>query len=147
MKMASLVILLPCLVVLLCTAIAVVTPAAVASRQDPGAHGFSEILYAFSSMGNNNGSAFAGLSANVPFYNLLGGVAMIVARYWLAIPTLAIAGSLARKKLVPTSPGTLPTHTPLFVVMLIGVVIIVGALTFIPALALGPIVEHLLLFV
>ena len=145
MKMASLVILIPCLVVLVCTAIAVVTPVALASRQDPGAHGFSEILYAFSSMGNNNGSAFAGLSANVPFYNLLGGFAMLAARYWLAIPTLAIAGSLARKKHVPVSPGTLPTHTPLFVAMLIGVVIIVGALTFIPALALGPIVEHLLL--
>jgi K+-transporting ATPase ATPase A chain len=145
MKMASLVILIPCLVVLVCTAIAVVTPVALASRQDPGPHGFSEILYAFSSMGNNNGSAFAGLSANVPFYNLLGGFAMLAARYWLAIPTLAIAGSLARKKAVPVSPGTLPTHTPLFVAMLIGVVIIVGALTFIPALALGPIVEHLLL--
>jgi K+-transporting ATPase ATPase A chain len=96
-------------------------------------------------MGNNNGSAFAGLSANTPFYNLTGGLAMLFARYWLALPTLAIAGSLARKKLVPASPGTLPTHTPLFVVMLIGVVIIVGALTFIPALALGPIVEHLLM--
>src|SRR6185295_6048381 len=109
------------------------------------AHGFSEILYAFSSMGNNNGSAFAGLNANTAFYNTAGGIAMLIARYWLAIPTLAIAGSLARKKHVPVSPGTLPTHTPLFVVMLIGVVIIVGALTFIPALALGPIVEHLLL--
>jgi K+-transporting ATPase ATPase A chain len=96
-------------------------------------------------MGNNNGSAFAGLGANNPFYNLTGGIAMFMARYWLAIPTLAIAGSLARKKLVPAGPGTLPTHTPLFVVMLIGVVIIVGALTFIPALALGPIVEHLLM--
>jgi K+-transporting ATPase ATPase A chain len=145
MKMASLVILFPGLVVLVCTAIAVVAPAGLASRLNPGQHGFSEILYAFSSMGNNNGSAFAGLSANVPFYNLLGGVAMLIARYWLAIPTLAIAGSLARKKLVPPSPGTLPTHTPLFVAMLIGVVIIVGALTFIPALALGPIVEHLLM--
>jgi K+-transporting ATPase ATPase A chain len=145
MKMASLVILLPPLVVLVCTAIAVLAPAGLAGRANPGPHGFSEILYAFSSMGNNNGSAFAGLGANVPFYNLLGGVAMLIARYWLAIPTLAIAGSLARKKLVPPSPGTLPTHTPLFVAMLIGVVIIVGVLTFIPALALGPIVEHLLL--
>jgi potassium-transporting ATPase potassium-binding subunit len=145
MKMASLVILVPPLVVLVCTAIAVVAPAGLAGRANPGPHGFSEILYAFSSMGNNNGSAFAGLGANVPFYNLLGGVAMLIARYWLAIPTLAIAGSLARKKLVPPSPGTLPTHTPLFVAMLIGVVIIVGVLTFIPALALGPIVEHLLL--
>jgi K+-transporting ATPase ATPase A chain len=96
-------------------------------------------------MGNNNGSAFAGLSANTPFYNLVGGIAMLAARYWIAIPTLAIAGSLARKKLVPAGLGTLPTHTPLFVVMLISIVIIVGALTFIPALALGPIVEHLLM--
>jgi len=145
MKMASVVILLPCLVVLVWTAIGVVTPAGLAGRANPGPHGFSEILYAFSSMGNNNGSAFAGLSANTPFYNLLGGVSMLIARYWLAIPTLAIAGSLARKKIVPPSPGTLPTHTPLFVAMLIGVIVIVGALTFIPALALGPIVEHLLL--
>jgi K+-transporting ATPase ATPase A chain len=145
MKMASLVILIPPLVVLGATALAVVTQAGVASLQDRGPHGFSEILYAFSSMGNNNGSAFAGLSANVPFYNTTGGIAMLVARYWLAIPTLAIAGSLARKKSVPPSAGTLPTHTPLFVVMLIGVVIIVGVLTFVPALALGPIVEHLML--
>jgi potassium-transporting ATPase potassium-binding subunit len=145
MKMASVVILLPCLVVLVWTAIGVVTPAGLAGRANPGPHGFSEILYAFSSMGNNNGSAFAGLSANTPFYNLLGGVSMLIGRYWLAIPTLAIAGSLARKKIVPPSPGTLPTHTPLFVAMLIGVIVIVGALTFIPALALGPIVEHLLL--
>ena len=145
MKMASLVILIPPMVVLVCTALAVVTMAGKAGPPNPGAHGFSEILYAFSSMGNNNGSAFAGLSANTPFYNLTGGLAMFVARYWLAIPTLAIAGSLASKKLVPAGLGTLPTHTPLFVVMLIGVVIIVGALTFIPALALGPIVEHLLM--
>jgi potassium-transporting ATPase potassium-binding subunit len=96
-------------------------------------------------MGNNNGSTFAGINANTPFYNLVGGIAMLAARYWLAIPTLAIAGSLGRKKLVPPGLGTLPTHTPLFVVMLISVVIIVGALTFIPALALGPIVEHLLM--
>jgi K+-transporting ATPase ATPase A chain len=145
MKMASLVILIPPMVVLVCTAIAVVNEAGVKSLLNHGPHGLSEILYAFSSMGNNNGSAFAGLSANVPFYNTLGGVAMLVARYWLAIPTLAIAGSLARKKYVPPSSGTLPTHTPLFVVMLIGVVIIVGVLTFVPALALGPIVEHLML--
>ncbi len=145
MKMASLVILIPPMVVLGCTAIAVGSDAGVRSLQDHGPHGFSEILYAFSSMGNNNGSAFAGLSANVPFYNTLGGLAMLIARYWLAIPTLAIAGSLAGKKYVPPSAGTLPTHTPLFVVMLIGVVIIVGVLTFVPALALGPIVEHLML--
>lgn len=146
MKMASLVILIPPTVVLGCTALAVVSEAGLASRFNEGAHGFSEILYAFSSMGNNNGSAFAGLSANVPFYNTWGGLAMLISRYWLAIPTLAIAGSLARKKHVPAGAGTLPTHTPLFVCLLIGVVIIVGVLTFVPALALGPIVEHLELF-
>jgi K+-transporting ATPase ATPase A chain len=108
----------------------------------PAIHGFSEVLYAFSSAGNNNGSAFAGLGANSPFYNTALGFAMLFARYWLAIPTLAIAGALARKKVVPASDGTLPTHKALFVVMLIGVVIIVGALTFFPALALGPIAEH-----
>jgi K+-transporting ATPase ATPase A chain len=145
MKMASLVILIAPIVVLVFTALAVVTDAGLAGRLNKGAHGFSEILYAFSSMGNNNGSAFAGLSANSPFYNTSGGIAMLFARYWLAIPALAIAGSLAQKKRVPPGAGTLPTHTPLFVVMLIGVVIIVGALTFIPALALGPIVEHLML--
>ncbi len=143
MKMASLVILIPPAVVLIGSAIAVVTPAGLAGPPNPGAHGFSEILYAFSSAGNNNGSAFAGVSANTPFYNTALGLAMLIARYWLAIPTLAIAGSLGRKKIVPVSVGTLPTHTPLFVVLLIGVVIIVGALTFFPALALGPIVEHL----
>jgi K+-transporting ATPase ATPase A chain len=145
MKMASLVILIPPIVVLGLTALALVSEAGKATIFNPGAHGFSEVLYAYSSMGNNNGSAFAGLGANNPFYNLTGGLAMLFARYWLALPTLAIAGSLARKKQVPAGPGTLPTHTPLFVVMLIGVVIIVGALTFIPALALGPIVEHLLM--
>jgi K+-transporting ATPase ATPase A chain len=146
MKMASLVILIPPIVVLGLTALAVVSEAGLASRYNKGAHGFSEILYAFSSMGNNNGSAFAGLSANVPFYNTWGGLAMLISRYWLAIPVLAIAGSLAQKKQVPAGAGTLPTHTPLFVCMLIGVVIIVGVLTFVPALALGPIVEHLMLF-
>jgi len=145
MKMASIVILIPPILVLGTTAIAVVTEAGVSRLLNHGAHGFREILYAFTSMGNNNGSAFAGLSANVPFYNLLGGVAMFLSRYWLAIPILAIAGSLAEKKIVPESSGTLPTHTPLFVFTLVGVVIIVGALTFIPALALGPIVEHLMM--
>jgi potassium-transporting ATPase potassium-binding subunit len=145
MKMASLIILVPCAVVLLGTALAVSTEAGRATIYNPGAHGFSEVLYAFSSAGNNNGSAFAGLGANTPFYNTALGFAMLFARYWLAIPTLALAGSLVRKKLVPAGPGTLPTHTPLFVVMLIGVVIIVGALTFIPALALGPFVEQLLM--
>ena len=143
MKMASLGILMPCFVVLVGTAVAVVLPAGLAGLVNPGAHGFSEILYAFSSAGNNNGSAFAGLTANTPFYNTLLGLAMLFARYWLAMPVLAIAGSLAAKKIVPAGPGTLPTHSPLFVVLLIGVVLLVGALTFLPALALGPIVEHL----
>jgi K+-transporting ATPase ATPase A chain len=143
MKMAALVILISPAVVLIGTAIAVVAPAGLASLANPGAHGFSEILYAFSSAGNNNGSAFAGLNANTPFYNTALGFAMLFARYWLAIPTLAIAGSLVRKKIVPVSAGTLPTHTPLFVALLVGTVILVGALTFFPALALGPIVEHL----
>jgi K+-transporting ATPase ATPase A chain len=143
MKMASLVILIPPALVLVGTAIAVSVPPGRAAISNPGAHGLSEVLYAFSSAGNNNGSAFAGLGANTPFYNLLLGVAMFVARYWLAIPILAIAGSLAAKKCVPTTSGTLPTHTPLFVVLLAGIVVLVGALTFLPALALGPIVEHL----
>jgi K+-transporting ATPase ATPase A chain len=113
------------------------------SAFNPGAHGFSEVLYAFSSAGNNNGSAFGGLSANTPFYNVMLGVAMLFSRYWLAVPVLAIASSLAAKKTVPAGPGTLPTHTPLFVVLLIGTVVMLGALTFVPALALGPVVEHL----
>jgi potassium-transporting ATPase potassium-binding subunit len=142
MKMASLIVLIMPLVVLLCTAVAVVIEPGTKAIANPGAHGFSEILYAFTSMGNNNGSAFAGLSANTPFYNVTGSLAMLFSRFWLAVPTLAIAGSLARKKLVPPGPGTLPTHTPLFVVFLIGVVVLIGALTFFPALALGPIVEH-----
>ena len=142
-KMASLVLLVPCFVVLLGTAIACVTPGAVDKVANPGPHGFSEILYAFSSAGNNNGSAFAGLSANNPFYNVALGVAMWIARYWLMIPVLAIAGSLAAKRPVAVTAGTLPTHGPLFVALLAGVVVLVGALTFVPALALGPIVEHL----
>jgi K+-transporting ATPase ATPase A chain len=145
MKMASLVILVPPAVVLIGTAIAVVAPAGKAGLLNVGPHGFSEALYAFSSAGNNNGSAFAGLSANTPFYNTALGWAMLFARYWLAIPALAIAGSLARKKTVPAGPGTLPTDTALFAGLLVGVVILVGALTFLPALALGPIVEHLTL--
>ncbi|MGH7235893.1 MAG: potassium-transporting ATPase subunit KdpA, partial [Nitrospiraceae bacterium] len=143
MKMASLVVLIMPIVVLGCTAVAVVTDAGASSVLNPGPHGFSEILYAYSSQGNNNGSAFAGLNVNTPFYNSTGGIAMLISRFWLAIPTLALAGSLARKKLVSSGPGTLPTHTPLFVVFLIGTVALVGALTFVPALALGPIVEHL----
>jgi K+-transporting ATPase ATPase A chain len=146
MKMASLVILIPPFVVLIGTALAVVLDAGLAGISNPSAHGFSQILYAFSSAGNNNGSAFAGLSANTPFYNTALGVAMWLARYWLMIPVLAIAGSLAAKKNVPPSSGTLPTHTPLFVGLLIVTVLLVGALTFVPALALGPVVEHLTLF-
>jgi K+-transporting ATPase ATPase A chain len=143
MKMSALVILIPSACVLIGTAVAVVSPGGLATIFNPGAHGFSEVLYAFSSAGNNNGSAFAGLGANTRFYNIALGLAMLFARYWLAIPTLAIAGSLAAKKIVPAGSGTLPTHTPLFVVLLASIVIIVGALTFIPALALGPIVEQL----
>ncbi|MBK5290317.1 MAG: potassium-transporting ATPase subunit KdpA [Acidobacteriia bacterium] len=143
MKMASIAILVPPLCVLVGTAIAVVTPMGLSGLQDRGAHGFSEILYAFSSMGNNNGSAFAGYGANNPLVNFTGGIAMLLARYWVALPVLAIAGSLSQKKIAPAGPGTLPTHTPLFVVLLAGSVLIVGALAFIPALALGPIVEAL----
>ncbi|MDO9104799.1 MAG: potassium-transporting ATPase subunit KdpA [Methylovulum sp.] len=143
MKMAAVVILIPPLVVLGGTALAVMVDVGKSSVFNPGAHGFSEVLYAFSSAGNNNGSAFGGLSANTPFYNAMLGVAMLLSRYWLAVPVLAIAGSLAAKKIVPVGPGTLPTHTPLFVALLIGTVLMVGALTFVPALALGPVVEHL----
>lgn len=144
-KMASLLVLIMPLTVLGLTALAVVTDAGKSAIANPGPHGFSEVFYAFTSMGNNNGSAFAGLGANTPFYNCLGGIAMLISRYWLAVPTLALAGSLARKKRVPATDGTLPTHTPLFVVWLVAIVLIVGALNFIPALALGPIVEHLML--
>ncbi len=146
MKMASIVILVPPVVVLAGTAVAVMVPQGLSGLANPGAHGFSEILYAFSSAGNNNGSAFAGLNANAPFYNTALGLAMWFARYWLIVPVLAIAGSLAAKKRVPAGPGTLPTHGPLFVVLLISTVLLVGALTFVPALALGPIVEDIMLY-
>jgi K+-transporting ATPase ATPase A chain len=144
MKMASLAILAPAACVLVFTAIGVVMEAGTKGIANPGPHGFSEVLYAYSSAANNNGSAFAGLSANTPFYNTTLGLAMFFGRFWVKIPVLALAGSLVKKKRVPPSAGTLPTHTPLFVAMLVGVVIIVGALTFIPSLALGPIVEQLL---
>jgi K+-transporting ATPase ATPase A chain len=143
MKMASLIILIPPFCTLVGTAIAVSVAAGRAGTSNPGAHGFSQILYAFSSTAGNNGSAFAGLSANTPFYNIATGIIMWVSRYWLIVPVLAIAGSLATKKSVPASAGTLPTHTPLFVVLLVSTVVIVGALAFFPALALGPIVEEL----
>ncbi len=145
MKMASIIILIPPILVLAGTAVSVVTTGGKATIFNPGIHGFSEVLYAFSSAANNNGSAFAGLGANNIFYNIILGVAMFIARYWLAIPVLAIAGSLANKKIVPAGSGTLPTHTPLFILFLSFVVILVGALTFFPALALGPIVEHLMM--
>ena len=144
MKMASLMVLIPVVCVLLGTAIAVLVPLGKSAVFNPGSHGFSEILYAFSSASNNNGSAFAGLGTNNLFYNIALGTVMMFGRYWLMIPALAIAGSLARKKHVPASVGTLPTHTPLFIIWLITVVIIVGALSFFPALSLGPFVEHLL---
>ncbi len=145
MKMASLVVLIPPIAVLLGTAIAVALPTARHAVLNPGPHGFSEVLYAFASAGNNNGSAFAGLGSDTLFYNSALGLAMLIGRYWLALPVLAIAGSLAAKKKVPPTAGTLPTHGPLFIGWLIAVVVIVGALSFFPALALGPIVEQLLL--
>jgi K+-transporting ATPase ATPase A chain len=145
MKMAAIMVLIPISFVLLGTALALVVPAAREAIFNHGPHGFSEVLYAFSSAGNNNGSAFAGLGTNTLFYNLALGFAMLFGRYWLAIPALAIAGSLVGKKKVPVTPGTLPTHSFLFIGWLITVIVIVGALSFFPALALGPIVEQLML--
>ncbi len=144
MKMAALVVLIVNALVKIGTAVGVSAKAGVAGMANPGPHGFSEILYAFSSAANNNGSAFAGLSANTVFYNTALGIAMFIGRFWVIIPVLAIAGSLAGKKKVPAGLGTLPTHTPLFVTFLIGVILIVGALSFMPALALGPIAEQLM---
>jgi K+-transporting ATPase ATPase A chain len=145
MKMASLMVLIPVMLVLFGTALAVLLPAGKAAVFNPGPHGFSEVLYAFSSTANNNGSAFAGLGTNILFYNIALSFAMFFTRFWLAVPALAIAGSLAQKKTVPVSSGTLPTHTPLFGGWLIGVIVIVGALSFFPALSLGPIVERLMM--
>jgi potassium-transporting ATPase potassium-binding subunit len=144
MKMASLVILIPAALVLVGTAVAVVIKFGIAGIANPGPHGFSEILYAFSSAGNNNGSAFAGLSSNTYFYNIVLGITMFFGRFWLMIPVLAISGSLGKKKFTPASFGTLPTHTPLFALLLISVILLVGALTFLPALALGPLAEYLI---
>ena len=144
-KMAAIGVLVPLVTALLGAAVGVMVDAGKSGVANPGAHGFSEILYAFSSASGNNGSAFAGLSANTPFYNTALGVVMLFARFWIMIPVLALAGSLAAKKKVPAGAGTLPTHTPLFIFFLLGVVVIIGALTFFPALALGPIVEHLML--
>ena len=145
MKMAALIVLIPVALALLGTAVAVVAPAGIAGIYNAGPHGFSEVLYAFSSAGNNNGSALAGLQANTPFYNIALALAMLAGRFGLLVPVLALAGALAAKKKVPPSGGTLPTHTPLFAAWLLAVVVIVGALSFLPALALGPIVEQLMM--
>ena len=143
MKMATICVLVPPALVLVTAAIACVTVMGTSALANPGAHGFSEILYWASSVGNNNGSAFAGLGTNTPFYNIAGGIVMWVSRYFLIVPTLALAGSLARKKQIPVSSGTLPTHDALFTAWLVATVVLIGALTFLPALALGPIVESL----
>jgi K+-transporting ATPase ATPase A chain len=142
-KMAMLAILVLPLMYLGWTAVAVVYPTAVASMANPGPHGFTEVLYAYTSQTGNNGSAFAGLSGNIPFYNVTGAIAMFVGRFWMIIPAMAIAGALAAKKIVPPSAGTFPTTGGLFVGLTVGVIVIVGGLTFFPALALGPIVEQL----
>ena len=143
MKMVALAILLTPFLVLVGTSIGVLSPLGTAGIANPGPHGFSEILYAFSSAANNNGSAFAGLSVNTPFYNVLLAIAMWFGRFGTIVPVLAIAGSLANKKRIAATSGTLPTHGPLFVVLLLGTLALVGALTYVPALALGPVVEHL----
>jgi K+-transporting ATPase ATPase A chain len=145
MKMASVFILTTPFVVLIGTAVAVMTVAGKAGVANPGPHGFTEILYAFSSVANNNGSAFSGLSANTVFYNVSTGVAMFIGRFWPIMAALAIAGSLAAKKRVPVTDGTMPTHGPLFVTLLIGSILLIGVLTYVPALALGPVVEHFML--
>ncbi|HTP24905.1 MAG TPA: potassium-transporting ATPase subunit KdpA [Anaeromyxobacteraceae bacterium] len=144
-KMAAIALLTPVIAILAGSALAVVTASGRAGVANPGPHGFSEIFYAFSSAGQNNGSAFAGINANTPFYNTSLGIVILFGRFWPMIPVLAIAGSVAAKKSVPVTAGTLPTHTPLFMVMLVSVILIIGALTYFPALALGPIVEHLML--
>src|SRR5205807_68882 len=142
-KMAMLAILILPLMILGWTAVAVVYPPAVASMANAGPHGFTEVLYAYTSQTGNNGSAFAGLTGNTFFYNLTGAVAMFVGRFFMIIPAMAIAGSLAEKKSIPASIGTFPTTGGLFVGLVVGVILIIGGLTFFPALALGPIVEHL----
>lgn len=146
MKMVAIIILIGPLLVLLETAISLVVPAGLAGISNPSAHGLSQVLYAFSSAANNNGSAFAGLNANTPYYNIMLAIAMFLGRYVVIVPILAIAGSFALKKRVPVTSGTMPTHGGFFLMILVGVIFIVGALTYIPALALGPIVEHLMLF-
>jgi K+-transporting ATPase ATPase A chain len=146
MKMTSIAILVTPILVLAGIAIAVMADPGKAGIANPGAHGFSEILYAFSSAANNNGSAFAGLSANTPFYNTMLAIAMWFGRFAMIVPILAVAGSLAAKKRLEVTAGTMPTHGPLFVVLLVGTVVLIGVLNYVPALALGPVVEHLQLF-
>jgi K+-transporting ATPase ATPase A chain len=146
MKMSSIAILVMPFIVLVGTAVAVTVAAGQAGVDNPGAHGFSEILYAFTSASNNNGSAFAGISANTVFYNTALGLVMWLGRFWPIVAVLAIAGGLAAKKRIPVTAGTMPTHGPTFIILLIGTVLLVGALTFVPALALGPVVEHLTLW-
>jgi K+-transporting ATPase ATPase A chain len=141
-KMVMLAILILPLMILGWTAVAVVIPSAVASMANPGPHGFSEVLYAYTSQTANNGSGFAGLTGNTLFYNLTGGIAMLVGRFWMIIPAMAIAGSLAQKKSIPQSAGTFPTTGSLFVGLVVAMILILGGLTFFPALVLGPIVEH-----
>lgn len=143
MKMSALTILVTPVLVLAGTAVALMVADGRAGILNPGAHGFSEVLYAFTSAANNNGSAFAGLSANTPFYNVMLGMAMWLGRFLIIVPVLAMAGSLAAKKRLAVTGGTLPTHGPLFVVLLVGTVLLVGALNYVPALALGPVAEHL----
>jgi K+-transporting ATPase ATPase A chain len=142
MKMASVFILTTPFIALIGTALAVMSSAGKAGVANPGAHAFSEILYAFTSAANNPGSAFAGLSANTPYYNVSTALAMWFGRFWPIVAALAIAGSLAAKKRIPVTEGTMPTHGPLFVVLLIGSILLIGVLTYVPALALGPVVEH-----
>jgi K+-transporting ATPase ATPase A chain len=145
MKMATIVILVPVLVILLGTAVAVSTAAGTSTIANPGPHGVSEVLYAFSSAAGNNGSAFAGIGVNTHFWNIALALTMLIGRFWMILPVLAIAGSLAKKKLIPESVGTLRTDGPVFVGLLIAVIIVIGALSFMPALALGPAVEHLMM--
>src|SRR5271168_1147716 len=144
-KMAMLTVLIFCMIVLVLTGVAIVSPLGTSSISNAGPHGLSQVLYAFTSMAGNNGSAFAGLNGNTPWYNTAGSMTMLVGRFFMIIPMLAIAGNLAKKKTVPASAGTFPVTTPLFTVLLVSVILIVGALTFFPALSLGPLLEHLLM--
>jgi len=144
-KMVSIAILVMPILTLTATALASTTDVGRAGIFNPGPHGFSEVLYAYTSMANNNGSTFAGLNANSLFYNVSGGLVMLLGRFWIAVPTLALAGSFAAKNVVHISEGALPTHTPLFAAWLMVVTLATSAMTFLPALALGPIVEHLLM--